>query len=286
MNNSRRDFIKKSALLATGATTLPLINKACSESEKPVTKEIGVQLWSVREQLEQNFEQTLTKVADIGFDYVEAFGLNPTGIFPNLVTANQLERTVSQLGMRVASCHAGYFQAEDTQAVLEVSNRIGTDWTIIAWIGEEVREDYYAVAENLNKIGEQFKGSGIGFGYHNHDFEFFETANNEIPMEILLQNTDPELVSFQADLYWFTKAGVDPMEFINRYPGRFVSYHVKDANEELEQTTVGEGIIDFETILNQNEEVGIQYVFVEDERTNTPIKNIEAGHDFLKNLDY
>lgn len=286
MKETRREFLKKSALLATGATTLPLLNMACAASENEVKKEIGVQLWSVRNQLEQDFEKALTQIADIGFDYVEAFGLNPTGIFPNMITANQYERVVKSLGMRIASSHANYFQSDETPTVLEAATRIDTDWAIIAWIDEETRKDYYSVAENLNKIGEQFKETGIGFGYHNHDFEFFETPEGEVPLEILLNNTDPELVSFQADLYWFTKAGVDPIEFIQKYPGRFVSYHVKDANEALDQTTVGEGIIDFASILALNEEVGIQYVFIEDERTETPMINVEAGHEFLKNLNY
>jgi len=286
VKKTRREFLKKSAFIAAGASTLPLINLGCAASKQASSKEIGVQLWSVRELLEQNFEEAIAKVAEIGFDYVESFGLSPTGIFPGLITANQYERTVASTGMRIASSHSSYFQSEEAPIVIESAERLGVDWAIIAWLSEEHRSDYYTVAENLNAIGEQFKDAGIGFGYHNHDFEFIETEEGEIPLEILLENTDPELVSFQADLYWVIKSGFDPLEVIQKYPGRFCSYHVKDANEALEQTTVGTGIIDFASILAENATTGIQYVFVEDERTEDPLLNIGNGLKFLRNLDY
>lgn len=284
--NSRREFLKKSALMAAGASTLPLINMGCASTKEPMKKEIGVQLWSVRDLLEQNFDEAINRIGAIGFDYVESFGLNPTGIFPGLVTANKYERTVKAAGMRIASSHASYFQAEEAPLVIESAQRLDVDWVIIAWLSEEQRSGYYQIAENLNAIGEQFKAAGIGFGYHNHDFEFDPTEEGKIPQEILMDNTDPELVSFQADLYWFKKAGVDPLTYIEKYPGRFCSYHIKDANEELDQTDIGSGLVDFESILAKNKEAGIQYVFVEDERTNSPMENVETGFNYLKNLDY
>lgn len=82
------------------------------------------------------------------------------------------------------------------------------------------------------------------------------------------------------------KAGVDPLGFVKKYPGRFCSYHVKDADINLDQTTVGEGIIDFESILKENKTTGIQYVFVEDERTDSPIENVKNGYNHLKSLNY
>lgn len=279
--------MKKAGLFAAGVTTLPIINSGCSNTtQQPVEKEIGVQLWSVRDLLEADFEGTINQVGQAGFDFVEAYGLNPTGIFPGTVTANEYERIVKFAGMRIASCHSSYFQAEDTPNILEAAKRLGTDWVVIAWLSEAERGDYYAIAENLNAIGEQFKGSGIGFGYHNHDFEFWETEEGEIPMEILLENTDPENVSFQADLYWVKKAGLDPLTFIQKYPGRFCSYHVKDADADLNQVGVGEGIIDFAAIFAENKTAGVEYLFVEDERTQDPLEQIKSGYNHLKNLDY
>ncbi len=284
--NSRREFLKKSALMAAGASALPLLNVGCASTKEPMKKEIGVQLWSVRDLLEQNFDDAINSIGALGFDHVEAFGLSPSGVFPGLITANKYERTVAAAGMRITSCHSSYFQAEEAPAVIESAGRLGVDWVNIAWISEEHRMDYYKVAENLNAIGEQFNEAGIGFGYHNHEFEFALTENGEVPQEILLDNTNPDYVSFQADLYWFKYAGVDPIPYIEKYPGRFCSYHIKDANEELEQTDIGTGLVDFEAILAKNEEAGIQYVFVEDERTDSPLANVEKGLNFLKSIDY
>ncbi len=285
MKESRRDFLKKSAMLAAGATTLPLFNLGCAATPKK-ENEVGVQLWSVREPLSQDFQGTINRIGEIGFDFVEAYGLNPTGEFEWDITAEGYRQAVESAGMRIASCHSSYFQAEETPQIIETVKKLNTNWVNIAWISEEVRSDYYAVAENLNAIGEQLKAEGIGFGYHNHDFEFFETENGEIGQEIMLNNTNPEYVSFQADLYWFIKAGVDPIAYINKYPGRFCSYHIKDANNDLDQTDIGTGIVDFESILALNEKAGIQYVFVEDERTDNPFQNVEIGLQYLKSLDF
>ncbi|MDP4679182.1 MAG: TIM barrel protein, partial [Cyclobacteriaceae bacterium] len=123
-----------------------------------------------------------------------------------------------------------------------------------------LRGDYYKIAENLNAVGELFRGSGIKFCYHNHAFEF-ELSNGEVPLEIMIKETQPDLVSFEADLYWVKKGGTEPMDLINKYPGRFSLFHVKDANPNLDQTTVGEGIIEFETIINAKETAGLEYYF-------------------------
>ena len=103
----------------------------------------------------------------------------------------------------------------------------------------------------------------------------------QIPEEILLENTDADLVSFQADLYWVTKGGYDPMKLINSYPGRFPLFHVKDANKELDQTTVGTGIVDFEKIVSARETSGLKHYFVEDEREDDPIKNLTDAFNYL-----
>jgi len=102
----------------------------------------------------------------------------------------------------------------------------------------------------------------------------------------MIENTDPKLVTFEADLYWVVKAGADPIALIDKYPGRFSLYHVKDADKSLEQTTVGAGTIDFKTLLSakMKEKAGLEYYFVEDERTETPLENIKGAIDYLREL--
>ena len=114
----------------------------------------------------------------------------------------------------------------------------------------------------------------------------FEMQGDEVALEIMLKETDPELVTFQADLYWVTKGGADPMELLQKYPGRFSSFHVKDAAEDLEQTTVGTGIVDFESIFGIKDTAGMKHYFVEDERTDDPFGNLTKAFEYLNQADF
>lgn len=286
MGESRREFLKKTALLGLGTATLPALSMACNNNKEKATKEFGVQIYSVRNELSQDFEGTLQKIADMGYDYIEAFGLGTDGMYFGQTSPAEFRDMVEGMGMRIASTHSSYFTAEDAPTMLQAAKNAGVDQLIIPYLSEEHRTDYELEAQNLNQIGEVFKDSGIKFGYHNHDFEFIALEDGRLPMEILLENTDPELVTFQLDVYWITKAGQDAMDFIQKYPGRFSSYHIKDADEDLNQTTVGKGIIDYKTLLSKNDEFGITHLFVEDEREDHPIENIKAAHDYLQELSF
>ena len=286
---SRRDFLKKTAIFGLGATSLPIISSACGAKEEQVVKpakEFGVQIYSAREQLMQDFEGTLQKIADMGYDYIEAFGLGTDGMYFGQTSPADLKAMVNGMGMRIESTHTSYFTAEDAPVMVEAAKAAGVKQLIIPYLTQDQRTDYLAHAENMNAVGKYFKEAGIEFGYHNHDFEFTPLEDGTLPMEILLENTDPELVNFQLDVYWIRKAGFEPLEFLAKHPGRYTSYHVKDANTDLDQTTVGTGIIDYDTLLAKNGEVGIKYVFVEDERTDDPLANIKAAHDYLENLTF
>lgn len=280
-------FFKASTTVTFLFATL-FVLMACS-NQKPVPAEdekmIGVQVYSVRNQLSQNFDSTLAALAEIGFDQIEAYGLNTDGMLFGMEPA-AYKAAVESHGMKLVTTHSTYFTAEEAPVMIEAARAAGLEYVIIPYIGDELRRDYDAVAQNLNEIGALFKEAGIGFGYHNHAFEFDPTDDGRIPMEILIEGTDPELVDFQLDLYWVVKAGHDPMEFINKYPGRFIAYHVKDADQELNQTTIGTGIVDFKTVLGNQETAGYEYYFVEDERTDAPLTNVKAGHDYLRSLKF
>ncbi len=261
-----------------------------TEQEEPKantapTREFGVQVYSVRDSLKEDFAGSMKKIADIGYSYVEAYGLQLDGsIFDR--TAAEYKKTVEDLGMTIVSTHASYFTPDQADPIIATAKELGVKYVMIPWLNDELRKDYRAVAQNLNELGKKFQGSGIQIGYHNHAFEFELTEEGQVPLEVLLQNTDPELVTFQLDLYWVVKAGADPMDLINRYPGRFSSFHVKDANDSLEQTTVGSGIIDFKTILAAQETSGYTHYFVEDEREDDPFGNIKADYEYVEGLEF
>ncbi len=293
---SRRSFIKHSSYVAAGSLLLPLgCTQKSQESKETVVmedpglatatkKSMGVQVYSARDALKEDFAGTMGKLADIGFEYIEAFGLDVEGKIYDM-TAQEYRTIVEDTGLKLLSSHCSYFKAEEGQALLEAAVAAGVTYANVASLADELRGDYYKIAENLNKAGEMFKEAGVQLGYHNHAFEF-EMQGDEVALEIMLKETDPELVTFQADLYWVTKGGADPMELLQKYPGRFSSFHVKDAAEDLEQTTVGTGIVDFESIFGIKDTAGMKHYFVEDERTDDPFGNLTKAFEYLNQADF
>ena len=254
-------------------------------AKKAVKKAFGVQVYSVKDSLKTDFTGSMKKIADMGYSYIEAYDLQHDGGIFKMSTA-EYRKVVNDLGMEIVSTHVDYFTPEKAQTIIQAAKELGLTYVIIPWLDEELRVDYLAISENLNELGKIFKEAGLQLGYHNHDFEFELANDGQVPLEIMLQNTDPDLVTFQLDLYWVVKAGTDPMDLINRYPGRFSSFHVKDANDSLEQTTVGTGIIDFKTILAAQEVSGYTHYFVEDEREESPFENIKADHEYVDQLEF
>lgn len=277
------------------AASVILLLASCSQQQPPEkantqkasasSKAIGVQVYSVRDALKRDFEGTLKKLSELGYKHIEAYGLATNGTVLGM-SASQYRQAVEKLGMSVISVHADYFTPEQAAPIITAAKELGVKYLVIPYLQKALRKDYDAVAENLNSVGALFKGTGIRLAYHNHDFEFEALANGRIPLEVLIEGTQPELVTFQADLYWVTKAGADPMALIKKYPGRFSLFHIKDANEALEQTTVGTGIVDFETILKAKSISGNEYFFVEDERTNDPFGNLKGAFNYLNNADF
>ncbi|GJM27634.1 MAG: sugar phosphate isomerase [Cyclobacteriaceae bacterium] len=286
---TRRKFLKESSYLAAGSLILPV---ACTDKKQetaqtiseevvesmPMNKSIGVQVYSVRDALKEDFSGSIKRLADIGFEYIEGYGLGTDGKILDM-DPGEYRRMVTDTGLEIASTHCSYFQAEDSQKVLDAAAAAGIGQVIIAHLSEADR-DYHKVAENLNKVGEIFKQAGVVFGYHNHAFEF-ENYQESTGLEVMLNETQSDLVKFQLDLYWAVKGGTDPVSFIEKYPGRFCSFHIKDAAEDLEQTTVGTGIVPFEGVFNIKGKSGATHFFVEDERTDNPFGNVEAAFNYL-----
>lgn len=294
MHKNRRKFLEQLGVVGAGLVGIPYLTTGCDSKSistdqsntisSNLAMDIGVQIYSVRNELNEDLEETITAIANLGYSCIEAYGLGMDGKFFGHYTPEEFNAIVTDTGMYIASVHTSYFTHEEADIFISAALAMNTNHIVIPYLEESKREDYRAIAENLNKIGELSSSAGLRFGYHNHDFEFILTSNDRVPMDILINETDADKVSFQADLYWVRKAGVDPLEFIKKYPGRFLSYHVKDADNNLDQTTVGEGIIPFAEIFKLNNISGIDYIFVEDERTETPIQNISSGLTYLKTL--
>ena len=282
MKTNRRDFIKTSSVLAAGTILLPSCTMSGSKM-KP-----GLQVYSVRNQLNEDFEGTMKKIADTGYKHLEGYGLGTDGKFLGNITPAHYVQVIKDLGMELKATHCSYTTHDEAQRMIDAAKETGMEYMIVPYTPDNVRETadgWKAVAENYNKMGEMCNKVGLKFGYHNHEFEF-EALDGIIPQELLIESTDPDLVYFEADLFWVTKGGYDPLELLRKYPGRIPVFHVKDASPELEGTTVGEGIIDFEAIFNAGKGDVLEYYFVEDEREDAPFENIKADYDFITSQAY
>ncbi len=241
---------------------------------------------------------TISKVAQIGYNSVEGatytgsekfYGMDPK-TFSNLLRQNGLIIPSShyRLGMEKTN-------GQDTKGTLlhdwdravDDAAAVGVKYMVCAYLSAEERgglDHYKQLADQFNTAGEKCKKSGMQFCYHNHDFEF-EEKDGQLPYNILLNNTNKDLVKMELDLYWATKAKHDPIELFNAHPGRFPLWHVKDMDNTPKQafTEVGNGVIDFKKIFEQANKAGLKYFFVEQDITpGSPFDSITKSIGYIK----
>jgi sugar phosphate isomerase/epimerase len=286
---TRRSFLKTSALLSAGILIAP--NLFAYDK-----KYIGLQLYTVRDAMGKDPAATLAKVAQIGYNSVEAGYAD--GKFYGLDGA-AFSALLKQNGLIMPSCHyrLGEEKTNGVAAAGTILNgwdkavddaaKVGLQYMVCAWLAPSERgslDHYKQVAEDLNKGGEICKKAGIQLCYHNHDFEFIQ-ENGKYPYEILLADTDKNLVKMEMDLYWMTKAKQDPIATFNQNPGRFPLLHLKDMDNTDKQmfTEVGNGIVDFKKILSHADKAGVKYVFVEqDICPGDPFDSITKSINYIK----
>lgn len=250
------------------------------------SKKIGLQLYSLRNEIKEDLEGSLKKLSEIGYRNLEAAGYSD-GKFYGLDPID-FKTLVNDLGMKVISSHVT-FNMDGAGKALQAHMDLGVGYMVWPWLDNEQRasvESYTEVAEKFNIIGKMCKDNGMKFGYHNHDFEF-NPIGDIIPYELLLDSTDPDLVCMQIDLYWVTYAGKDPLEYFEKYPGRFELWHVKDmtAGEEKEMTEVGTGIINYQELFNHASVAGMKEFFIEqDVIKGDGFESVKSSFDFLNSM--
>ncbi|TLM73982.1 sugar phosphate isomerase/epimerase family protein [Microbulbifer harenosus] len=237
----------------------------------------GVQLYTLRNQMEESVPATLAKVADAGYRTVELAGFYGHSAAD---VRNLLERS----GLRAPASHFPLEQMEsDFSAVIAEAKALGSQYVVLAWLEQSRRSasDYRKLVQNLNDWGRQCRDAGLRLAYHNHDFEFEETGGF-VPYQLLLDNTDPATVYFEMDLYWMHKAGQQPASYFARYPGRFPLWHLKDADTQGGMADVGQGVIDFPALLSHAAPAGLEYAFVERDDAVAPHDSIQRSLRALK----
>lgn len=281
---TRRKFVRNvlgSALAGLCSTRAGL---ARDRSGRRIRK-VGLQLYTVRRELEKDFEGALAKVAAIGYKEVEF-----AGYFNH--TPGQVKAILNRNGLSAPSAHVTLKAIkEDFGKTIESAKAIGHHYLVLAYLSAEERtslDDYKRLADTLNRAGEDCKKAGLQFGYHNHDFEF-QALGGEVPYDLLLRETDPRLVKMELDLYWIAKAGRQPEKYFGQYPGRFELFHVKDMDNTPRRffTEAGRGVIDFKRIFAQSEQSGVKHYFVEqDETPGSPYDSIRVSFDYLHLLRF
>jgi sugar phosphate isomerase/epimerase len=293
---NRRTFIKWSAAMASGLL-LPL--GACNTSankqeaagsaapeEGVKLTDYGIQLWTVKEAMLENPQEVLRQLASYGYTQIESFE-GDKGIFWGM--SNKAFRDfIEEQGMKLVGSHANVKEQLEEKAAQAAE--IGMPYLIDPYEGpQENLEGYRRMAERFNEYGKICQKHGVKFAYHNHDYTFQE-VEGRIPHKILLEETDPELVDFEMDIYWVITAGADPEEYLRNYPGRFKLSHIKDrmqgAVEPFASTQLGTGIINYPGILETAKANGMEYFIAEQERfdNSTPLGSSQKNAEYLKNL--
>ncbi|WP_293310322.1 sugar phosphate isomerase/epimerase family protein [Pedobacter sp. UBA5917] len=256
-------------------------------------KVVGLQLYSLRDELPKDVKGTIAKVAKAGFKEVETYGFSIKDQFWGL-TPKEFKALLDANGLKAPSGHYGlgtYLADGNTtelKAAIAAAKVLGSEYVTIPWLDESIRknaDDYKKIAVRINEAGKLAKAAGIRLAYHNHNFEF-EKQGNTTGYEILLKGTDKKFVDFELDLYWVVRSGNDPIKLFKENPGRFTMWHVKDmdkANPAL-NAEVGTGSINFKPIFAQAKLSGMKHFFVEHE-TNykpNPIGSVTASCVFIK----
>ncbi|MFA9391355.1 MAG: sugar phosphate isomerase/epimerase family protein [Prolixibacteraceae bacterium] len=285
-NQTRREFFK---LSSAGALGLILLGPAACKSAGKVDLKsfgVGLQLYTVRDAMAADLSGTLQKLSDLGYKNLEMANYS-NGLFYGYAPL-EFKKMVNDLGMDLISSHAGVestgITIENAQKMADAHAEVGVKYCVQPWVNEQDRniETYKRMIADWNKVGEIMQGVGIQFGYHNHNFEF-ATIDGIVPYyDLYMTELDPKLVTMELDLFWATKAGQDPVEMFEKYPGRFKLLHLKDMTLDNapyydvikdDITSVGSGLIDFKRILAAKKTAGVEYTFVEDD-------NQGNGHPF------
>lgn len=283
----RRNFIKQTGLALVACSIAPSFSFTTKEKLS-----IGIQLYSLRETIADNPREILKKLANIGFNEIETYGYND-GKFWGLSVA-ELKEELSKNKLTSPSGHydgnsliKGDF--DNFKEIISVANQLNQEYIIIPSISENLRgskSDYLNIAEKFNQAGEICKSAGITLAYHNHAFEF-KKMDDTTGYDILLNNTDEDLVTFEMDIYWVVRAGIDPISLFKKYPGRFKLWHVKDMHKEDPElnTEIGNGSIDYKKIFKSAEISGIEHYILEQENFEMPdFKSLKESYNYITHL--
>ena len=304
----RRNFLSAGA----GSLLLPGLLTACSTTMKTTNSQqlqkFGLQLSTVTSLMLKDFEGTLKRVADIGYQQVEFSALGFLGKsatdIQNLLNEFKLEAPVGRVTPRLPENFATLSREAQIAAYRERASiehfldnvehslaaaiALGQKYLILPVLTPDRYQSLDQVKANIELINQAAalcQPQGVTFGYHNHNWEFIP-LDGVIPYDLMLDSTDPAQVTFQLDAYWVTKGGGNLSDYLSRYPGRFSSCHMKDIDDAGDFADVGHGLIDFPRFTREALAAGAQYFFVERDNPPNPAASIQRSYTYLKQMTF
>ena len=259
----------------------------------------GLTLYTLRNDMGKNADSTLREVATVGYKYIEAADYRDGKFYK--MTPDEFKSALDALDLIPLSAHMGGVTLENADQQIADAKAAGFKYFVLPVPPQgfmdfdrearsiKMKGDIKELTELMNTLGKKCKEAGLELLYHNHDFEYKKDENGIVPIEYFMENTDPELVNFQVDLYWVVKAGADPIAYMEKYPGRYKIWHNKDMDEQGRFAPVGTGTIDFAKILEKKEVSGMKYYIVEQDRTfdnMEPLEAIKISHKGLKKFGF
>jgi len=270
---------------------------------------IGLQLYTVRKEMDKDPEKTLAAIKEMGYDYVETAGYYGK-------TAKEFKELLDKYELKAISAHQGYEPfIENEQGMIEDMKTLGVEYCVVPWMPIDKlsdKESFAKIVEDITKVAKVLKANGIKMGYHNHDFEF-NKVDGKFIIDLLYESVSEDLLKTEFDTCWVKYSGNDPIEYMRKYAGRSTILHLKDfvckkfaggpayaliddngndtdagesTDNGFEFRPVGQGLQDFESIIKVAEEVGIEYLIVEQDAWPTAIalESAKQGREYLKTL--
>lgn len=282
----RNEFIRLSGGLALAGLVSRSALASIGENKGAKLKNFGIQLWSVREDLEKDPKGVLKQLASYGYRQIESFE-GSKGMFWGM-SHTDFKKYMDDLGTKIIASHCDI--TKDFEKKAAEAAEIGMKYLICPWKGpQKSLDDFKKFADEFNQKGEICKKNNIRFAYHNHDYPF-AAMDGQFPQDVMMKNTDAGLVDFEMDMYWVVTGGQDIETWLKKYPNRFRLCHVKDRKKNVSEKDascdLGTGSINYPRILKTAKKYGVQYFIVEQELWDgtTPMKAAEVDAAYMKKL--
>ncbi|AQG80425.1 sugar phosphate isomerase/epimerase family protein [Spirosoma montaniterrae] len=281
MTFTRRSFLQQTAATVAGVALFPSALQAAATVTRP-----GLQLYSLRDDMEKDARATLAQVAAMGYKEIESYPGSKGFLWG--MTPAEFKTYMKELGLTPVSTHTGV--EKNMPELMQQAAEAGFKNFVVSWIGKEKRENldgFRKIADEFNGFGEMAKKNGLLFGYHNHDYPFID-LEGQVPFDILLTRTDPKLVSYELDVFWVVEPGKDPITYFQKYPGRFSMAHIKDRDPQNAKysTIIGQGDLPLNKMMTAAQKAGVKHYFVEVEEYGklTPTESVRQSIEGMKKL--